>query len=135
MACAALNMEKCAGLRCPKYDGIAPSPPNHHVPHLARAALSANLQRTRILNAQLREVSAWQKRVSLRACQNRNKKAMRLGGASTITRGSIACRSISMRIINYVTSVWQLVTQMRAALSTTAARVLQSARALARATA
>ena len=88
-----------------------------------------------LYDAQLLEVSAWQKRWSLRACQNRNKKAMRLGGASTITRGSMARRSISMRIINYVTFVWQRVTQMQAALSTTAASFLQSARALARATA
>ena len=62
-------------------------------------------------------------------------KSNALGGASTITRGSMARRSISMRIINYVTSVWQLATQLHAALSTTAASILQSARALARATA
>ena len=135
MACAALSMEKCAGLRCPKYDDIAASPPNHHFPHLARAALNANLQRTRAPNAQLLEVSAWQKRWSLRACQNRNKKAMRLGGASTITRGSIARRSISMRTTNYVIYVWQRVAQMHATMSTTTTSFLQSARALARATA
>ena len=33
VACTALNMGECGGLRCPKYDGVASSPPNHHFPH------------------------------------------------------------------------------------------------------